>query len=277
MSIWRTSVSYAHTVKAMQPLFTVMVARVFFGDKQTWMIYLSLLPVVFGVMVASATELSFDLVGMLSALTGAIVMALQSVFNKRVMRARVLDHINLLYYSSMGSLLILVPMWVMTDLRHFLSEDHGGGAGADVGGGGGGAGSKLDVYEVADTTGPWGGRSDPTWLLSMLLLNGLANFGQQLVAFTCLSLVTPLSYAIASSTKRVVVILVSIVVFRNPITPANVFGMAVTTGGVLLYNKCKFDQAAAQAAKTLPVHVPAPKPMMMYASANGMRNEVRTV
>ncbi|XP_045123057.1 solute carrier family 35 member E1 homolog isoform X2 [Portunus trituberculatus] len=165
VSIWRVPVSYAHTVKATMPLFTVVLGRVILQEKQT-------------------TKVLTD--------TG-------------------IHHLRLLHLLGCLALFMFLPVWVFTDGLSIFQDE------------------SLLV------------RRDPWETLILLLLDGGLSWLQNLVAFTILHHVTPLTYAVASATKRISIISISLLLLRNPVTMPNVVGMFMAIVGVLGYNKAKYD------------------------------------
>jgi len=224
VSIWKVPVSYAHTVKATMPLFVVILSRLILRERQTWQVYLSLFPIIAGVFIATVTELSFDLVGLLAALFSTFLFSLQNIFSKKVLKEHEIHHLRLLQVMAQLALCMFFPFWVLFDGVYLLN-------GASV--------SDLTMRVVA-----------------LAATDGFLAFAQNLVAFTMLSIVSPVSYSVANASKRIFVIAVSIMLLRNPVSLSNAAGMSVAVLGVFFYNKAKFDQRAQkQVATVLPFKV----------------------
>ena len=67
LSLKFVAVSFTETIKSSAPFFTVIFARLILGERTSFMVNLSLLPVVGGLALCSATELSFNYLGFFAA------------------------------------------------------------------------------------------------------------------------------------------------------------------------------------------------------------------
>lgn len=74
-------------------------------------------------------------------------------------------------------------------------------------------------------------------VIALLFMDGVLNWLQNILAFSVLSLVTPLTYAVASASKRIFVIAISLFILGNPVTWLNILGMVMACCGVLCYNR----------------------------------------
>lgn len=211
------------------PLFTVLLSRILFREKQTKSIYLSLVPIITGVLIASLTEFHFDMIGLVSALISTAGFSLQHIFSKRVLKRTGIHQFQLLATLGRLSLLMFSPIWFLVDGRRLITVIF----------------SFFNIihfllsfsFEYLQTHPEL---HDPTTVIWLLAIDGFLNFSQNIIAFSILNLVTPLTYAVANATKRIAIIAVSILILRNPVSPTNVFGMLLAIIGVLLYNRAKY-------------------------------------
>lgn len=200
----------------------MFLSRIILKEKQTWKVYLSLVPIVVGVAVATLTELSFNMIGLLSALASTMAFSLQNIYSKKVLHDTGIHHLRLLLILGRLALILFAPIWILYDLRRLLDDP------------------------VTDASYN---------VLGLLFLDGVLNWLQNIIAFSVMSIVTPLTYAVASASKRIFVIAVSLFVLGNPVTWLNVFGMTMAIGGVLCYNNAKYDQRMAKEGRAaLPLY-----------------------
>jgi solute carrier family 35 protein E1 len=207
-SLSKVSVSYAHTVKALQPVCTVLLVYIILKEKPALPLLFSLCPIVAGVVLASLTEVEYNFLGMFAAFFSTFVLSLQNITSKKVLKQQELDYCNILLKTAQTSMTLLFIIWLVSDFGNILTFD------------------KAVLLK------------NPYW---KLLSCGFCNFGQSLASFSVLFLVSPVSYSVANTTKRIVIIITSIFHFQNAVKPANAFGMFLAVFGVALYNRIKLN------------------------------------
>jgi solute carrier family 35, member E1 len=177
-------------------------------------------------MLACSFELSANLVGLFYALGSTIVFVSQNIFIKKLhfqessateaiessnghtsvkgmfkgpQGKEKLDKLNILFYSSGMAFLLMIPLWLYNE---------GGGM----------------VWRYL-----FGGSStllnaSSTSLTLPFIFNGTVHFGQNIIAFSLLSIASPVAYSIAGLVKRIFVIVMSIIWFGQRTTLVQAFG-----------------------------------------------------
>ncbi|KAL9029483.1 MAG: hypothetical protein Q9196_002283 [Gyalolechia fulgens] len=238
-------VSLVHTIKGLSPLFTVLAYRFVFHIRYATSTYLSLIPLTLGVVLACSVEFSGNIFGILCAFGGAIIFVTQNIFSKKLFNeaARVeaegplppsasqhqhhqkLDKLNLLCYCSGMAFLLTFPLWLWTEGLPILSSP------------------------ILLTPFPEAPAHKTTNLPLEFFFNGIFHFGQNILAFILLSMVSPVTYSVASLIKRVFVIVVAIIWFGNRTTPVQAAGIFLTFIGLYLYDRTSDAAKADRRAK----------------------------
>jgi solute carrier family 35 protein E1 len=239
-------VSLVHTIKGLSPLFTVLAYRVIFDIRYPVATYISLIPLTLGVMLACSAEFKGHLFGIIYAFLAAIIFVTQNIFSKRLfneaaaaeasgIQSRKLDKLNLLCYSSGLAFLITAPIWFWSEGIALLQDFFHDGS--------------LDLAEGA----PHAPAFDHGRLALEFVFNGTFHFGQNIIAFVLLSMVSPVTYSVASLIKRVFVVVIAIIWFQNPTTKVQGLGIALTFFGLYLYDRTKESNKADRKAKMMDI------------------------
>lgn len=206
------------------PLFTVILSRIIMKEKQTLQVYVSLVPIITGVLIATLTEISFDMIGLISALVSTLGFSLQNIFSKQVLKDTKIHHLRLLHVLGRLAFFLFLPVWIYSDMFSVLKHPSI-------------VSSLLMRGLMTEIILKSFQHNLDYKVISLLLMDGVLNWLQNILAFSVLSLVTPLTYAVASASKRIFVIAISLFILGNPVTWINCLGMVMACCGVLCYNR----------------------------------------
>ncbi|CAM8965327.1 unnamed protein product [Rhodiola kirilowii] len=218
ISLGKVSVSFTHTIKALEPFFTVVLSALFLGLRPSPWVVSSLLPIVGGVALASLTEASFNWIGFWSAMASNVTNQSRNVFSKKLMgnKEESLDNINLFSVITIISFVLLVPTAIFIEGIRFTPSYIQSAVGKD-----------MSFRELCIRS----------------LLAGFCFHSYQQVSYMILQMVSPVTHAVGNCLKRVVVIISSVLFFQTPVSPLNSLGTGIALAGVFLYSRAKSIKA----------------------------------
>jgi solute carrier family 35 protein E1 len=211
VSMSKVAVSFTHIIKSAEPAFSVVIQRLFLGENFPLPVYLSLLPIVGGCGLAAATELNFNMTGFVGAMVSNIAFVFRNIFSKKGMTTgKSVGGMNYYACLSMMSLVLLTPFAIAVE----------------------GPKAWMAGWDVANATvGPqifW-------WVVAQSVFYHLYNQ----VSYMSLNEISPLTFSIGNTMKRVTVIVSSIIIFHTQVRPVNAVGAAIAILGTFLYSQAK--------------------------------------
>lgn len=207
------AVSFAHIVKASEPVVTCGLNALLLGQILPLPVYATLLPIIGGVAIASMKELSFTMLALASAMLSNVSSAARGVLSKKTMSGKQigenLDAQNLYAVLTAMSAMVLIPVTLAIEGTGFFS-----------------------AFKNLVAAGEFTNKS----LATLLALSGATYYAYNEVAFLALGKVNPVTHAVGNTIKRVVIIVASVIAFKTPMSTGSIIGSSVAIFGTLLYS-----------------------------------------
>ncbi|KAK6946864.1 Sugar phosphate transporter domain [Dillenia turbinata] len=208
VSMSKVAVSFTHIIKSGEPAFSVLVSRFLLGETFPPGVYMSLIPIIGGCALTALTELNFNMIGFMGAMISNLAFVFRNIFSKRGMKGKSVGGMNYYACLSMLSLLILTPFAIAMEGPQMWT-----------------AGWEKAISQIG-TQFIW-------WMAAQSVFYHLYNQ----VSYMSLDQISPLTFSIGNTMKRISVIVSSIIIFRTPVQPINALGAAIAILGTFLYSQ----------------------------------------
>ncbi|XP_020224867.1 probable sugar phosphate/phosphate translocator At3g11320 [Cajanus cajan] len=202
-------VSFNQAVGATTPFFTAVFAYFMTLKREGLLTYATLVPVVSGVVIASGGEPSFHLFGFIMCISATAARALKTVLQGVLLSSEgdKLNSMNLLMYMAPVAVAFLLPASIIME---------------------------EDVVGITISLA----REDSS-ILWLLLFNSALAYFVNLTNFLVTKHTSALTLQVLGNAKGAVAVVISILIFRNPVSVTGMFGYSLTVIGVILYSEAK--------------------------------------
>uniref|UniRef100_A0A7N0TKL5 Sugar phosphate transporter domain-containing protein n=1 Tax=Kalanchoe fedtschenkoi TaxID=63787 RepID=A0A7N0TKL5_KALFE len=196
-------VSFMQTIKSFTPATTVVLQWLVWNKHFDWRIWASLIPIVGGILLTSVTELSFNMLGFCAALFGCLATSTKTILAESLLHGYKFDSINTVYYMAPFATMILAIPGLLLE--------------------GSGVWQWLHTYP------------DLIPALVIIFSSGVLAFCLNFSIFYVIHSTTAVTFNVAGNLKVAVAVLVSWMIFKNPISMMNAVGCGITLVGCTFY------------------------------------------
>lgn len=210
VSLGAGAVSFTHIVKAAEPAVSAFLSAIFLKQFLPIPVYLSLLPVMGGVAMASLTELSFTWLSFISAMISNIASAARGIVGKKSMKKPIgknMNAPNLYAIMTILSSIATLPLCLLLESQSY----------------------KVVLTKIVN-------QGLGNLLAKQIFLSAIFYYLYNEVAFLTLDNVSPVTHALGNTIKRVVIIITSVIVFKTKMSLQGMIGSSIAILGVLLYS-----------------------------------------
>jgi len=204
-----TSIAMAETLRALEPVSTVLLGLFFLGENISTTRILTLVPIVLGAALASASSLDFNWLGLMLAMAANVSFSLRSVFVKDFKASTggtpLTSPATFFYIVSRG-----IPMQIATIIcLNYASS-------------------------VAVLASP---QLQQGRTLLLIGTNMLCFFAYNCLSFLVLAECNVITHAVLNGFRRAATIGFSVVAFATAVSTLNIVGIVMATAGVVLYSR----------------------------------------
>ncbi|KAF9366636.1 UAA transporter [Mortierella sp. NVP85] len=224
VSLNEVSVAFHQVVRAMTPVFTIAISLLFYRKRYSSKTYLSLVPLLLGVYMATVGDYSYTAMGFFLTVLGTVLAAVKTVVTNRIQVGKLKLHPLdlLLRMSPLAFVQTVIFSWMKGELDEVVSW------------------CKTEISYK---------------LVLALTVNGIIAFLLNYVSFTANKKTSALTMTVAANVKQVLSIVIAVVVFNTKIGFLNGLGIVMTLLGGACYSYVDLREKALRmkpAAPALP-------------------------
>ncbi|KAL6777777.1 CGL51 [Auxenochlorella protothecoides x Auxenochlorella symbiontica] len=224
------AVSFAHVVKAAEPVLSVALSQLILGEVNPWYVWASLLPIIGGCSLSAMKEVSFAWAGFNNAMISNFGMVMRNVLSKKSLgdATNKLDGTNLFALLSFISLVYTVPVALAVE------------------------GFKGGVFQWGTMWSQAVATLGAPQFYKLMAGAGIFYHLYNQASYMVLDQgISPVTFSVGNTMKRVAVVASSVLFFRNPVSALNWIGSMLAIAGTGLYSLAK-QKAGNDAKKAKP-------------------------
>lgn len=218
LALQQAGITLTYVLKAGIPVFTVIVCT-FNGQKFPFIIYVSLIPICFGVALACMGDLSFNPIGFLAGIASAISQTFMNISIKSVRAQTGYSGMKAFFGMAVVCTLITFPFMLFYEAIISVRQPQ------DLN-----LRSTEILLQVFDSL-----RGGDSWPLLLTLIAALAYHIEYVLNFVFVGYVSSVTFSVSDIARRIAIITTGSVLFKKSLTAMNWTGIVIALGGVLWY------------------------------------------